>query len=129
VVVWAGRPVALLDWDMARPTTRAFDVVNTLRFWAPLEDPSDRDPAFAGVDIARRVRLFADAYGMTSSERSRLVPLMELRMLRSYDAMRARAANRGGPWTQLWDRGVGDALLRSAAWVRAERGALEAALR
>ena len=129
VVVRHGRPVALLDWDMARPTTRTFDVVNTLRFWAPLADATDRDPAFADVEVGRRLRLFVDAYGMSPADRSRLVGLMELRMIRSHDAMRARAAKRGGPWASLWDRGVGDALLRGAAWVRSERAELEAALR
>ena len=129
VVVRGGSPVALLDWDMARPTTRAFDVVNTLRHWAPLTDPADRDPVLIGVDPGQRARLFVDAYGMSACDRAGLVPLMELRMHRSYDAMRARAAKRGGPWAQLWERGVGDALLRGAAWVRSESTRLEAALR
>ena len=61
-----GLPVALIDFDMAHPTTRLCDIVNALWYWAPLRDPRDRPPAFADADIPHRVAVFADAYGMTA---------------------------------------------------------------
>ncbi len=43
--------------------------------------------------------------------------------------MRHAALHRGGGWARMWDEGVGDVIRRSHDWLRAERGALEAALR
>ena len=41
------QPYALIDFDLARPGTRLVDIIQTLRYWAPLAAPADRDPAFA----------------------------------------------------------------------------------
>ena len=38
-------PAALIDFDLARPTTRLYDIGNALWWWAPLRDPQDRAPA------------------------------------------------------------------------------------
>ena len=66
VVFRDGLPVALIDFDLAMPTTRLYDIANALWYWAPLRDPRDRAPAFADADIPHRVAVFADAYGMTA---------------------------------------------------------------
>ena len=42
VVFREGLPVALIDFDLARPTTRLNDIANALYWWAPLLDPRDR---------------------------------------------------------------------------------------
>jgi hypothetical protein len=65
VVFRAGLPAALIDFDLARPTTRVADLVNALYWWAPLLHPRDRAPALTDADVAGRVRVFADA-GATS---------------------------------------------------------------
>lgn len=50
-VVFAGsRAVAFIDFDLAEPATRAFDLATAACFWVPLLDPVD-------VDAARRDRL------------------------------------------------------------------------
>src|SRR6201987_4407055 len=36
VVFRGGLPVALIDFDLAMPTTRLYDIVNALWYWAPL---------------------------------------------------------------------------------------------
>ena len=51
VVFRDGLPVALIDFDLAMPTTRLYDIANALWYWAPLRDPRDRAPAFADADI------------------------------------------------------------------------------
>jgi aminoglycoside phosphotransferase (APT) family kinase protein len=129
VVFRDGVPYALIDWDMARPTTRLFDVVSTLRFWGPISAPQDRDPAFAGVDVGARMRLFADVYGLGPDQRERLLDLAALRLERSYVAMQARALTRGGGWARMWAAGVGGKLRRAAGWLEEERPVLEKALR
>ena len=74
VVFRDGLPVALIDFDLAHPTTRLYDIANALWYWAPLRDPRDRAPAFADADIPHRVAVFADAYGMTARHRAELAP-------------------------------------------------------
>jgi hypothetical protein len=83
VVFRDGLPVALIDFDLAKPTTRLYDIANALWYWAPLRDPRDRAPAFADADIPRRVAVFADAYDMTARQRAELAPLA-VEMARRY---------------------------------------------
>jgi aminoglycoside phosphotransferase (APT) family kinase protein len=78
VIFRDGLPVALIDFDLAKPTTRLYDIANALWYWAPLRDPRDRAPAFADADIPHRAAVFADAYGMTArgcARRPRQSPL------------------------------------------------------
>ena len=90
-----GLPYALIDFDLARPTTRLFDVVTTLRHWAPIADPIDLEPLQRGLDVGPRLRLFCDAYGLTPRDRRHLLDLARLRFDRSYHAMRDKAAHHG----------------------------------
>jgi hypothetical protein len=124
-----GQPVALIDFDLSGPTTRLLDVVTTLLYWAPLRAPGDRDPVLRDVDAGRRMRVYADAYGLTAAERARLVDVADRRFARSWHVMRHHAEHRGGGWARMWSEGVGELIRRSHAWLRAERDALQDALR
>lgn len=119
VVFRDGRPAALIDFDLARPTTRLFDVVTALRHWAPIADPVDRHPLLRGLDVGARLRLFCDAYGVPPRDRRRLLELARLRFHRSYDVMRERAAT-GGGWARMWADGAGQRIRRAAAWLDAQ---------
>jgi Putative homoserine kinase type II (protein kinase fold) len=125
VVFRDGLPVALIDFDLARPVTRLFDVVTTLRHWAPIADPVDADPRQRHLDVGRRLRLFCDAYGLPARDRRRVVEVARLRFGRSYAAMRARAAREGGGWARMWASGAGDRIRRAAAWLDAHQEELE----
>ncbi|MCK2212441.1 aminoglycoside phosphotransferase family protein [Actinomadura sp. ATCC 31491] len=116
VVFRAGVPYGMIDFDLARPTTRLFDVVTTLRHWAPLADPVDRHPLLRNVAVGRRVRVFCDAYGVPARERRRLVEVARVRFQRSYAVMRSRAAA-GGNWAQMWAGGAGERIRRAVAWL------------
>ena len=63
-----GLPAALIDFDLARPTTRVADAVNAIHWWAPLTYPENRAPALRSADIPARVLVFADAYGMSAGQ-------------------------------------------------------------
>ncbi|MBB2923505.1 phosphotransferase [Cellulomonas cellasea] len=119
VVFRDGLPVALIDFDLARPTTRVADAVNALHWWAPLVDPVDRSPALAEADAAERVRVFADAYGMTAEQRALVVPRALWRARRSPARMLA-AAEADPVFRRWWDEGVKDRAPRAAAWLAAE---------
>jgi aminoglycoside phosphotransferase (APT) family kinase protein len=119
--------MGLIDFDLARPTTRLFDVVTTLRHWAPIADPADRDWRLCGVDVAARVRSFCDAYGLDRGRRREVLPVARVRFERSYEAMR-RAAELGGAWARIWDGGAGARIRRAQDWLECHWEELDARL-
>ncbi|MEV5575256.1 aminoglycoside phosphotransferase family protein [Spirillospora sp. NPDC052269] len=124
VVFRDGLPAALIDFDLARPTTRVYDIANALYWWAPLIHPQDRTPALAEVDIPHRVAVFADAYGMTGQQRRDLVPLAR-RMVHRFH-LTARAAAEADPvFRRLWRQGdLGERMPRAEAWLEREAPAI-----
>ena len=116
VVFRDGLPVALIDFDLAMPTTRLYDIANALWYWAPLRDPRDRAPAFADADIPHRVAVFADAYGMTARHRAELAPFA-VDMARRYHEDSRASAELDPVFRKLWEDGARDVLPRTEAWL------------
>jgi hypothetical protein len=129
VVVREGRAVALIDFDMAGPTTRLADLVTAATHWVPLRDPADVWPGWPAGRQPARLRLLADAYGLSAAERATLVDLSLRRARWAELAMQAAAEHLGGGWARMWDQGVGELIRRRQAWLVAAREDLEAALR
>jgi hypothetical protein len=123
IVFRHGRPAALIDFDLAKPTTRIDEVANALYWWAPLLDPADRAPAFVDLDIARRVAVFADAYRLDRDRREALVPLLQLRARRSHRWARA-AAEIDPVFRGFWEGGVKDRMPRAETWIDREGAAI-----
>ena len=123
------QPYAFIDFDLARPGTRLVDIIQTLRYWAPIADPADRNPALRDADAAGRIALFCEAYGLSYTERARLVPVASRWLRRSRATIAQRARMSGGAWTRMLDAGVHDRLLRSAIWLERNRPEIEARLR
>jgi hypothetical protein len=117
VVFRDGLPAALIDFDLARPTSRLYDIANALWWWAPLRDPRDRAPAFAGLDIPRRAAVFADAYAMTARQRQDLVPLL-IRTARRYHLSARAAADADPVFKGFWEQGAKNELPRAEAWLQ-----------
>jgi hypothetical protein len=128
VVVRNGCAAGLIDFDLAGPTTRLLDVYNTAMHWVPLVAPQDIWPSWRGVDQARRLRLFADAYGLSPAERAALPDLGIARADISWLRMKASAQLLGGGWARMWADGVGELIRRRQAWLTAARHELLAAL-
>jgi hypothetical protein len=123
-----GVPVGIIDFDLAGPTTRLLDVIVTLRWWAPLCDPVDRDPVMRDLDAGERMRTFIDAYGLTDVDRCRLLDSAVRRCTRVWNSMRHRAEHDGGGWARMWNEGAGDIILRTKDWLERERPSLDAAI-
>ena len=128
VVFREGTAYALIDFDLARPATRADELYNAMLWWGPLNEPQDVAPALRCVDVPRRCRILADAYGMTERDRGRLVEVAVLRTRRTWFLMKHRAEVDGGGWQRMWDEGVGDIIRRREAWLETNGAAIESAL-
>jgi aminoglycoside phosphotransferase (APT) family kinase protein len=117
VVFRDGLPAALIDFDLAKPTTRLYDVANALWYWAPLRDPHDRAPAFTGLDVPHRVAMFADAYGMSARQRSAFAPFV-IQMARRYLEDSRASAELDPVFRRLWEDGAKYQLPRAEQWLR-----------
>lgn len=62
VVFRGGRAVGLIDFDLAEPGTRAWDLASAACFWVPLLDPDDVDDTRAGR-FRERFAVLCDGYG------------------------------------------------------------------
>lgn len=127
VVLRAGMPVALIDWELAAPGLRANDVAAVAVWWAPLR--SDENARRYGLPTDRRVgrlRLLADGYGLSASERTGLLDTA-LRVLRGWhEAYRVLGAvERREPWAERWDGGQGDRIQEGIDWIEAHRHELD----
>jgi hypothetical protein len=128
VVFRYGRAYALIDFDLAKPATRADEMFNTMLWWAPLFDPRDVDPLLRHLDVPRRVRILADSYGLSGTDRERIMEVAVLFTRRAWYLMKQRAQSQGGGWQRMWDEGVGDVIKRREAWLDRHAATLTAAL-
>jgi Phosphotransferase enzyme family len=74
VVFRGGRPVALIDWELAAPCTRVLDVALAATYWAAIR--ADGQLAGWSVPLERRgerLRILCDAYGLTDVQRASLL--------------------------------------------------------
>src|SRR4051795_10805607 len=110
VVFRDGRAVALIDFDLASPGSRVWDVACAARLWAPLRPERYIDDARRGRALDR-FRLFADSYGLTDRDREELVTAVRLNHEWSYAIVGTGAAQGHDGFTDYW---VGGAMQRAA---------------
>ncbi|GAA5198354.1 phosphotransferase [Arthrobacter gyeryongensis] len=128
VVFQGGTAVALIDFDLVRPATRAEEVANLLLWWGAWMPATDRDPVIREVDAASRAAVLMDAYGLGPVDRAKVVDVALNAAERSWHLMRRRALTQGGGWKRMWDEGVGDKILRRQAWLAENAAVLHAAI-
>lgn len=127
-VVRGGEAVALIDFDLAGPSTRLIDSYNTAMHWVPLRDPFDVGGEWLGADQLRRLRIFADAYGWSAGERRRLAGFGAERADLSWLRMKHYAEAVGGGWARMWRDGAGDQIRRRRDWLLGNQSGIAAAL-
>ncbi|MFC4336611.1 aminoglycoside phosphotransferase family protein [Salininema proteolyticum] len=122
--------LALIDFDLSSPGTRLYDVAYSAWTWVPLF--TDRDSVSLGwkkPDRSRRLRLFADAYGLAPRDRTRLIQVVRKRIVDHIEGIR-RLSDAGDP---VFERLVRKGHLRRPArdlrLMDAERFVLDEALR
>jgi hypothetical protein len=115
--VWRrGRLVGFVDWDVAGPSSREFDLAYSALMWVPLLAPGSAWPiAFRQVqDRSRRLHLLLDAYGY-DDDRCALREAVAARARRNAEVTR-RLADGGDPVFQAL-RNQADDLDRAAQQV------------
>ena len=115
--VWRqGQLVGFVDWDLAGPTSRDFDLAYTALMWVPLLAPDSEWPIVCnGQDESyRRLHLLLDAYRYVD-DRSPLRTAVAARARRGSEVIR-RLADDGDPMFQE-RRGQADDLDRAAQHV------------
>lgn len=95
VVFRSASAFALIDFDLIRPCTRAEEVCNLLRWWAPWMPSHDREAALRSVDPVARGALLVDAYGRDAQARDGLVDLALNSAERSWHLMKLRSESLG----------------------------------
>ncbi|NUR59158.1 MAG: GNAT family N-acetyltransferase, partial [Catenulispora sp.] len=119
-----GRPVALIDFDTAHPAPRVWDVAYAAyRFVQLVED------GVPAAEQARRLALFADAYGLSGTDRGFLIDTAIARLHHLVDFMRAQAAAGHPAFSRHVAEGHDAYYLRNVEHIRRHRGVFEAAVR
>ena len=115
VVFRDGRAVALIDFDLASPGSRVWDVACAVRLWAPLRPPRFVEDARRGEELAR-FRLFVDSYGLDAGDRERLVDAIEQNHEWSYDIVGTAAAQGHAGFSEYWAGGARERAESTRQW-------------
>lgn len=102
-----------IDWDMAAPGSRLWDLAYALHGFVPLS----ANPALQRADDADRVRLFVDAYGLDDAQRHGLLPLLARRTRTVHDFLAGQAARGIEPWATHWREGHGEVWRANADYI------------
>jgi aminoglycoside phosphotransferase (APT) family kinase protein len=120
VIARDGKAVAIIDWEFAAPGRRVWDVVSTARLCVPYTAPVRRDPAYAGLDVTERLRVFLDSYGLAGPDRAIFVEVLAERRAAGERLVRGRVANGEAAFHERWGNAEGEArLLAERAWIDA----------
>jgi Ser/Thr protein kinase RdoA (MazF antagonist) len=115
VVFRDGRAVALIDFDLASPGSRVWDVACAARLWAPLRADVDVTDARRGAGI-ERFRRFVDAYGLEGEDRALVIDAVLATHDWVYTIVREGAASGNEGFADYWWHGGADRAARTRAW-------------
>jgi len=122
--------LAMIDFDLSSPGSRIYDVAYAAWTWVPIF--SDRDSVSLGwtrPDRPRRLRMFADAYGLTPRDRARLVRTIRKRIVDHVEGIRRMAAAGEPAFVRIVRKGHLRRPVRDVKLLDYERNLLEYALR
>jgi aminoglycoside phosphotransferase (APT) family kinase protein len=123
--------VAFLDFDFAAPGRRVHDLAQFARMCVPLD--TDADAALLGrtppFDPCRRVRIVADAYGLTAAQRPAFLEAIGEGIRRGGEFLQRRLDEGNEDFRRMVESTGGMAKFdRRRAWFTANHAAFAAAL-
>ena len=122
-----GRAVALVDFDLAGPGSRAWDLACCARLWAPLRSPRDAPEELRSRSFAR-VALFAGAYGASAEQRARMVEALVACHDWCYEIVGRAAADGHEVFGLYWRGGGRSRAQRTNRWLARHGRELRAVL-
>jgi hypothetical protein len=120
-------PRAFVDWDLAAPAPREWDVAYALWRFVPLY--TDEDCVRLGFPVlprGPRIRLFCDAYGL--DDRSAILDVVRRRQLSLYETARERGKAGQQGWADVWRDTRGEQWLLSVRFLDENRADWERSL-
>jgi aminoglycoside phosphotransferase (APT) family kinase protein len=127
VVFRDGRAVALIDFDLAGPGSRLWDVACAARLWAPLRPDPAIDDARRGRGL-ERLRLFVDSYGIADADRLRLVEAVRANHGWFRELIRTQAEDGHAVFAEHQTPAARERTRRTVAWFAANAQAMRVAL-
>lgn len=133
IVFRNGAPVALIDWDLASPAPRAWDVAHVVWQCVPtIAEAHFSLNGWAGVpplDVRlQRMRTLVNAYGLTAAEREGFADLIALRIARTASGIRALARQGGDVFKRMVEDGTVAQIEADREWVVAHREQIDRAI-
>ena len=116
VVFREGRAVAFIDFDLASPGSRLWDVAAAVRLWAPLRDDVDISDARRGRAL-ERFRRMIDAYGLSQTERLNIVDAIQENHDWLYSIIRSAANHGNAGFADYWEQAA-SRVDRTRHWYR-----------
>jgi hypothetical protein len=119
VICRDGAAVALIDFDFAAPTHRLHDLGQLAKMWIPLEPDEDAArTGRAGLDRRHRLRIAADAYGLSATEREPFLSIVVDTIHRGSLFVKKRIERGEQVFIDAWKAGGGQARYdRRSAWI------------
>jgi hypothetical protein len=102
IVFREGQAVAFIDFDLASPGSRLWDVAAAVRLWAPLRDDIDITDARKGRAL-ERFRRMIDAYGLDQTERLNIVDAIHKNHDWLYSIIRSGADHGNAGFAEYWE--------------------------
>lgn len=128
VVFRDARAVALIDFDLASPGSRLWDVAGAARLWAPLRPDDDIADSRRGRSLPR-LRRFVDVYGLEPPERSLVMDAVVTTHDWIYQIVRSGAAEGNRSFAEYWQQGGAQRATRAKAWYEQNSDLLRDAVR
>ncbi|MEO5953545.1 MAG: phosphotransferase [Chloroflexia bacterium] len=130
MVFYGEKPKALIDWDIAGPGPRIWDVAYAVYRFVPLsweedleEDLAELRPNLVNPVVqSMRLRYFCDAYGL--EDRSELLDMVRARLEHLCEHMTDRAAEGNSAFQAMVDEGHWDLYQRDIAALESHRSQL-----
>lgn len=128
VVFRHGRAVGLIDFDLASPGSRLWDVACAARLWAPLRPDNAIDDDRRGRTLAR-FRLFVDSYGVPARDRSVVVDAVRQNHGWFRELIRTYAEEGHAVFAEHWNPAARERARRYGEWFAAHEHEMRRVLR
>ena len=127
VVFREGRAVALIDFDLAAPGSRVWEVAAAARLWAPLRLDRDVHDVREGRQLSR-LTAFVNAYGLDAAERAELPEAVLANHDWLYGLVVSEAGQGHEAFAQYWREGAAERSSRTRDWYVRDLETLRAAV-